>query len=1120
MVVKIMKRQKYIYIMVLVATALLITSTSSIASFNMLNDNISDISVDDETVGVQSVKKSNGGHRLSIQCEKTDRSSSSFQTNTLESSLFSASNSNDWWKTDWLYRKEIQVDSSKIDANLNDFPMLLSITDSDLKNHARNDGSDIVFINENDDELNHEIEYYNASSGELIVWVKTDLSATENTVLYMYYGNPYASSLENPTDVWNSGYVMVQHLNETSGVHYDSTVYNNDGEWNDLNDNGSQDAIGRMDGADRFDGIDDYIDCGNDDSLNSITEEITIEIWVKYQDGENKTRIVDKYPSFMVYINTSTDKLAWNGYINNSLRDIQFPNTDIIKDTWTHIVVTYANDTEHAVKTYVNGLLKDRLTDYNGSLRTTVDHLLIGNDLSMNNSFNGTIDEVRISNVALNESQVKTVYDNQNVPSSFIIVASEETYTGIYNASGRIGNETHPAIARDLAGNLFGAYEDDNVSKIIWTSSSASDDGKRWDSSFSLDEVDGFEQYPTVDYWGSSSKFFGTFVTPRENASGAAVYLVDNRGSYDYWNWADEGWYNMTDVDIACDNSQNNWEFGVISLVISTTYKDDDGDYSVSNGPHMFYMDPDKEENYDWINWEPDYPNCSHTKVDIDHITKMAYAVYDRYNENIWKLLIRVLDFEGLNHNETFEIKGAGNLTCPAVATYNDNLVIIMEADEKGNKDIICKYSDNGANDGNLETSVVVNSTDDESYPEISWVNGSTFVCTFTKNGNLYRCISKDGGKTWSDPEQINDVDGTVVDEYKNVDLSDHGFKCMWEDNRGDDIDVYIGNTGVTAMPQPISTIKGYVKNEYEEDLEEIDIEVSNDWNWKSSTETNEDGYFEIKVVPGLLNISAELSGFHTKSLDINVLWETIHWWNITLISKNATLEIGPISGGFGVSAFIFNKGKGYAHDVTWNITIEGERKTWEPEGGHQDKLEGESSIIAESGILFGYGPIKITITVTADEIKGSITLSANRFLLGFWVSYEKFINPFKKVKVSGTVINSETGTSLPGVKVTAKLENGRLRKMDRTGVIFNKGEYKLKLRPGTYNITATKMGFQRQTKIIIINPDSSPVTLNFSLDPVNLSEKDNLKEIIYNRFINKCKFVIETRGIFNKRFS
>ena len=632
-----MKRQKYIYIMVLVVTALLITSTSSIASFNMLNDNISDVSVDDETVGVQSVKKSNGGHRLSIQCEKTDLSDSSFQMNTLESSLFSASNSNDWQKAGWLYRMEIQVNSSKIDVNLTDFPMLLSITDSDLKNHARNDGSDIVFINENDDELNHEIEYYNSSTGELIVWVKTDLSATENTVLYMYYGNPYASSLENPTEVWNSGYVMVQHLNETSGAHYDSTVNNNDGEWNDLNDNGSQDAIGRVDGANYFDGEDDYIDCGNDESLNSITEEITIETWVKYQDGENKTRIVDKYPSFMVYINSSTDKLAWNGYINNSLRDIQFPNTDILKDTWTHIVVTYANDTEHAVKTYVDGLLKDSVTDYNGSLTTIDNNLLIGNDLTMSNSFNGTIDEVRISNVALNESQVKTVYENQDAPSSFISVASEETYTGIYNVSGRIGNETHPAIARDPAGNLFGAYEDDNVSKIIWTSSSASDDGKRWDSSFSLDEVDGFEQYPAVDYWGSDSKFFGTFVTPRENASGAAVYLVDNSGFYNYWDWSEPGygWYNMTDIDIACDNSQNSWEFGVMSLVMSTTYKDDDGDWSVVNGPHIFYKDPNTDKDgAAHIVWDSTYSNCSHTRIDIDHCTHWGYAVYDRYDVN------------------------------------------------------------------------------------------------------------------------------------------------------------------------------------------------------------------------------------------------------------------------------------------------------------------------------------------------------------------------------------------------------------------------------------------------------------------------------------------------------
>jgi len=37
-------------------------------------------------------------------------------------------------------------------------------------------------------------------------------------------------------------------------------------------------------GALQFDGKDDYVDCGNDESLN-ITEAITIEAWVRHDEG-------------------------------------------------------------------------------------------------------------------------------------------------------------------------------------------------------------------------------------------------------------------------------------------------------------------------------------------------------------------------------------------------------------------------------------------------------------------------------------------------------------------------------------------------------------------------------------------------------------------------------------------------------------------------------------------------------------------------------------------------------------------------------------------------------------------------------------------------------------------
>ncbi|MBU1940136.1 MAG: DUF2341 domain-containing protein, partial [Candidatus Thermoplasmatota archaeon] len=137
-----------------------------------------------------------------------------------------------WWNTNWSYRKSITIDSTKVfgESPLLNFPVLIDITDDNLSSKAQSGGDDIIFTDYYGLKLHHEIEYYNNDTGHLIAWVNvTSLSNIINTTLYLYYGNPVCGSQENPGGVWNSNYVMVQHLNETSGMHYDSTSYDNDG---------------------------------------------------------------------------------------------------------------------------------------------------------------------------------------------------------------------------------------------------------------------------------------------------------------------------------------------------------------------------------------------------------------------------------------------------------------------------------------------------------------------------------------------------------------------------------------------------------------------------------------------------------------------------------------------------------------------------------------------------------------------------------------------------------------------------------------------------------------------------------------------------------------------------
>ncbi|HIH28903.1 MAG TPA: DUF2341 domain-containing protein, partial [Thermoplasmata archaeon] len=62
-------------------------------------------------------------------------------------------------------------------------------------------------------------------------WVKIPMvSSTEDTHLYMYYGNSSSTAQQSPEKVWNTDFMAVWHLNKnpTEGV-FDSTIYDNDG---------------------------------------------------------------------------------------------------------------------------------------------------------------------------------------------------------------------------------------------------------------------------------------------------------------------------------------------------------------------------------------------------------------------------------------------------------------------------------------------------------------------------------------------------------------------------------------------------------------------------------------------------------------------------------------------------------------------------------------------------------------------------------------------------------------------------------------------------------------------------------------------------------------------------
>ncbi len=121
-----------------------------------------------------------------------------------------------WYGSQWQFRKAITIDNTKVAATLSNFPVLINMSDTDLKNNAQSDGSDIVFTaSDGSTLLNYEIENYTSSTGSLAAWVNIPvLYTTPKNVIYMYYGTLLGCGLQNPTGTWNSNYAAVYHLGD------------------------------------------------------------------------------------------------------------------------------------------------------------------------------------------------------------------------------------------------------------------------------------------------------------------------------------------------------------------------------------------------------------------------------------------------------------------------------------------------------------------------------------------------------------------------------------------------------------------------------------------------------------------------------------------------------------------------------------------------------------------------------------------------------------------------------------------------------------------------------------------------------------------------------------------
>ena len=326
------------------------------------------------------------------------------------------------WLSGYTTRKKITIDKSKIDSDLTDFPVLVKLTSSNFDfSRANSDGFDLRFTSADGTTLlKYERERHDATNKLAEYWVKIpSISSTANTDFFIYFRSLDTDDGADPTNVWDSSFKMVQHMNDkTTSTIEDSTSNNNDGTKKAANE--PTQADGKVAKAQSFDGNNDYIQLPN---MNM--QPITLSMWAKAD-------VLEEAEPFSFYGGRVGIKLNTTGfllsYYDGAWHIIQHTSQ---AGTWYHLTGVipasvgttrfYVNGSEEGSNSVGSVHFYTGSTNYTGlgAVKTT----------NWINFFDGLIDEVRISNVARSAAWIKASYYSEN--NSLVSYGAEE---GIDNA--------------------------------------------------------------------------------------------------------------------------------------------------------------------------------------------------------------------------------------------------------------------------------------------------------------------------------------------------------------------------------------------------------------------------------------------------------------------------------------------------------------------------------------------------------------------------------------------------------------------------------------------------------------------------------------------------------------
>ncbi|MFC1690716.1 LamG-like jellyroll fold domain-containing protein [Nanoarchaeota archaeon] len=242
--------------------------------------------------------------------------------------------------------------------------------------------------------------------------------------------------------------------------YYDATANSNDGSCTDCP---TYTADGKIGGAYEFDGTNDYINVGDDSSLNIGTTDYAVSAWVKVNGAfsfDSGIIAIDgstdfDQTGFWLAINKSNGiPMVWvsngTGYVVGTSANGFAATTDVSDGEWHHVVWLWDRDVGN--KFYIDGKLDTTDTATNSENIVPSENFSIGGRQPAGTAYsiNGTIDELHVFKRALTEQEVENLFKKG-------LQSSEDAVD--YSGSNNHGSVSGATWSSNTGHDGFGAYE-------------------------------------------------------------------------------------------------------------------------------------------------------------------------------------------------------------------------------------------------------------------------------------------------------------------------------------------------------------------------------------------------------------------------------------------------------------------------------------------------------------------------------------------------------------------------------------------------------------------------------------------------------------------------------------